>query len=66
MLTPVCPCLCVQVSHLRSAFYTDDFFTPLPTIDDDALPFIKIAQVSHTPQTLRGRRTWRRQEADIG
>lgn len=30
------------VHHLRSAFYTDDFFTPLPTIEDDAVPMVKL------------------------
>ena len=27
-----------RVHHLRSKFYTDDFFTPMPTLEDDALP----------------------------
>jgi glucosamine-6-phosphate deaminase len=27
-----------RVYHLRSKFYTDDFFTPLPSLEEDALP----------------------------
>ena len=34
-----------QISHLRSAFYTDDFFTPLPTIEDDTM--MPVVQLTH-------------------
>ncbi|RYG68049.1 hypothetical protein EON64_06060 [archaeon] len=27
-----------RIHHLRSKFYTDDFFTPMPSLEDDALP----------------------------
>ena len=27
-----------RVHHLRSKFYTDDFFTPMPSLRDDAMP----------------------------
>lgn len=33
-----------QVKHLRSAFYTDDFFTPLPTIEEDAMPMVRMLE----------------------
>lgn len=33
-----------QIAHLRSAFYTDDFFTPLPTIEDDAMPVVRLLE----------------------
>lgn len=36
-----------KVHHLRSAFYTDDFFTPLPTIEDDAVPMVKLLEEFH-------------------
>lgn len=28
-----------NVYHFRSSFYTDDFFTPIPSIVDDSIPF---------------------------
>jgi hypothetical protein len=31
-----------RVHHLRSKFYTDDFFTPMPSVEDDALPFANL------------------------
>jgi glucosamine-6-phosphate deaminase len=31
-----------RVSHLRSKFYTDDFFCPMPSVEDDALPFANL------------------------
>jgi len=31
-----------RISHLRSKFYTDDFFTPLPTLEDDCMPLVRI------------------------
>jgi len=27
-----------RMHHLRSSFYTDDFFTPMPSLEDDAMP----------------------------
>ncbi|CEM29934.1 unnamed protein product [Vitrella brassicaformis CCMP3155] len=33
-----------RTRHLRSKFYTDDYFTPLPTLDDDAMPLAKLIQ----------------------
>ena len=33
-----------DVHHLRSAFYTDDFFTPLPSIEKDAKPFMDLVK----------------------
>ncbi len=33
-----------HISHLRSAFYTDDMFCPLPTIEDDALPMLRLLE----------------------
>ena len=27
-----------RIHHMRSKFYNDDFFTPLPNLEDDALP----------------------------
>jgi len=31
-----------RVHHLRSKFYTDDFFTPMPNLEDDAMPFANL------------------------
>ena len=31
-----------RVHHLRSKFYTDDFFTPMPSIQDDAVPMANL------------------------
>jgi hypothetical protein len=31
-----------RVHHLRSKFYTDDFFTPMPSLQDDALPLANL------------------------
>lgn len=31
-----------RVHHLRSKFYTDDFFTPMPSLEDDAMPFANL------------------------
>merc|ERR1712000_377515 len=31
-----------RVHHLRSKFYTDDFFTPMPSLEDDALPMANL------------------------
>ena len=31
-----------RVHHMRSKFYTDDFFTPMPSIADDAMPFANL------------------------
>lgn len=31
-----------RVHHLRSKFYTDDFFTPMPSLEDDAMPLANL------------------------
>ena len=31
-----------RIHHLRSKFYTDDFFTPMPSLEDDALPLANL------------------------
>jgi len=31
-----------RVHHLRSKFYTDDFFTPMPNVEDDAMPMANL------------------------
>jgi len=31
-----------RVHHMRSKFYTDDFFCPMPSLEDDALPFANL------------------------
>jgi glucosamine-6-phosphate deaminase len=31
-----------RVHHLRSKFYTDDFFTPMPSVADDAMPMANL------------------------
>jgi glucosamine-6-phosphate deaminase len=31
-----------RIHHLRSQFYTDDFFTPMPTLEGDALPMANL------------------------
>jgi hypothetical protein len=31
-----------RVHHLRSKFYTDDFFTPMPSLEDDAMPMANL------------------------
>eukprot|EP01068_Selenidium_serpulae_P017796 Selendium_serpulae@DN6408_c1_g1_i4.p1 len=33
-----------DVHHLRSKFYTDDYFTPLPTIEHDAMPLVALME----------------------
>lgn len=33
-----------QIAHLRSAFYTDSFFSLLPTIEDDAMPVVRLLE----------------------
>eukprot|EP00923_Selenidium_pygospionis_P048291 GHVN01083153.1.p1 GENE.GHVN01083153.1~~GHVN01083153.1.p1 ORF type:complete len:478 (+),score=70.82 GHVN01083153.1:43-1434(+) len=34
----------LDVHHLRSSFYTDAYFTPLPTIEDDAMPLVALME----------------------
>jgi 6-phosphogluconolactonase/glucosamine-6-phosphate isomerase/deaminase len=31
-----------RVHHMRSKFYTDDFFTPMPSLEDDAMPMANL------------------------
>ncbi|CAE7449066.1 unnamed protein product, partial [Symbiodinium microadriaticum] len=31
-----------RIHHLRSKFYTDDFFTPMPSLEDDAIPMANL------------------------
>lgn len=31
-----------RIHHLRSKFYTDDFFTPMPSLEDDAMPMANL------------------------
>jgi glucosamine-6-phosphate deaminase len=31
-----------RIHHMRSKFYTDDFFTPMPSLEDDALPMANL------------------------
>jgi glucosamine-6-phosphate deaminase len=31
-----------RVHHLRSKFYNDDFFTPMPSLTEDALPMANL------------------------
>ena len=31
-----------RIHHMRSKFYTDDFFCPMPSLEDDALPFANL------------------------
>ncbi len=34
-----------RISHMRSKFYNDDFFTPMPSLVDDALPFANLLRI---------------------
>jgi len=40
-----------RVHHLRSKFYTDDFFTPMPSLEDDAMPMANLIR-SRQPNIL--------------
>jgi len=40
-----------RVHHLRSKFYTDDFFTPMPSVEGDAMPMADLIKRLH-PQML--------------
>ena len=40
-----------RIYHMRSKFYNDDFFTPLPCLKDDALPFANVIK-DKTPNTI--------------
>lgn len=31
-----------RIHHMRSKFYTDDFFTPMPSLEDDAMPMANL------------------------
>jgi len=31
-----------RIHHMRSKFYNDDFFTPMPSLQDDALPMANL------------------------
>ena len=33
-----------RVYHLRSKFYNDSFFTPMPSLEDDAQPFADLVE----------------------
>jgi len=33
-----------RVHHLRSKFYNDSFFTPMPSLEDDAQPFADLVE----------------------
>ena len=33
-----------RIHHMRSKFYTDDFFCPMPSLEDDALPFANLVR----------------------
>ena len=40
-----------RIHHMRSKFYTDDFFCPMPSLEDDALPFANLCR-SRQPDLL--------------
>lgn len=40
-----------RIHHLRSKFYTDDFFTPMPSLEDDALPMANLIR-ARQPKVL--------------
>lgn len=40
-----------RVHHLRSKFYTDDFFTPMPSLENDAMPFANLLR-ARQPQII--------------
>jgi glucosamine-6-phosphate deaminase len=40
-----------RVYHMRSKFYNDDFFTPMPSLEDDAVPMADLYQ-KHQPGIL--------------
>ena len=47
-----------RIHHMRSKFYTDDFFCPMPSIEDDAMPVANLLQRDNRsclplPSTLR-------------
>ena len=33
-----------RIHHMRSKFYTDDFFCPMPSLEDDAMPFANLVR----------------------
>lgn len=40
-----------RIHHMRSKFYTDDFFCPMPSLEDDALPFANLLR-ARQPELL--------------
>ena len=40
-----------NITHLRSKFYTGDYFTPRPTFQDDVTPLLKLLQ-THQPDVV--------------
>lgn len=40
-----------RIYHMRSKFYNDDFFTPLPSLEDDAMPMANLIK-SRQPDVL--------------